>query len=233
MNWQRDIKVTELDGKNVIIKKDKFTKAINEYFLIFLYSLISVILLHPSPPPKLGRMILKNESQENRKILNRLGIPTPHLYYLGNDILIEEYIEEGNLYKFLKDNDNIDIVFQAGVITAKLHKAGFCFIDNKAQNYLVKNSNLIRTDIGFIQKQNSIYAKSLDVGIFLSSLIDLDGQKYKMIEKTFLEGFKSESNEKIPHLSIVIRNISSLGISSNHYNLIANLSGLKNTSNKY
>ena len=108
-------------------------------------------------------------------------------------------------------------------ITAKLHNAGFCFIDNKAQNYLVKRSDLIRTDIGFIQKQNSIYAKSLDIGIFLSSLIDLDVGKYKIIEKTFLDGFKSESGNTIPYLSIIIRNISSLGISSNHYNLITNL----------
>ncbi|HEY6536661.1 MAG TPA: hypothetical protein VIY08_12810 [Candidatus Nitrosocosmicus sp.] len=227
VNWQRDIKVTVLNGKKVIIKKDKFTKAINEYFLIFLYSLISVVLLHPSPPPKLGHMILRNESQKNRTLLNKLGIPTPHLYYLSKDTLIEEYIEDGNLYKFLKNNGDINIVFKAGSITAKLHQAGFCFIDNKAQNYLVKNSNLIRTDIGFIQKQNSIYAKSLDVGLFLSSLIDLDGEKYKRIEKTFLEGLKSESNERIPYLSIIIRNISSLGISSNHYNLIANLSGIK------
>ena len=69
--------------------------------------------------------------------------------------------------------------------------------------------------------------------MFLSSLIDLDGEKYKRIEKTFLEGLKSESNERIPYLSIIIRNISSLGISSNHYNLIANLSGIKKTSDKY
>ena len=70
MNWvnlQRDIKITKLDGRKVIIKKDKVTKVINEYFLIFLYSLISVILLHPSSPPNLGRSILINESKENRQ----------------------------------------------------------------------------------------------------------------------------------------------------------------------
>jgi Kae1-associated kinase Bud32 len=226
LNWvnlQRDIKVTKLNDKKVIIKKDKFTKVINEYFLIFLYSLISIILLHPSSPPKLGRSILINEGEENRKKLNKIGIPTPHLYHISKNTIIEEYIEEGNLYKFLKNNGNMDIVFKAGAITAKLHNAGFCFIDNKAQNYLVKRSDLVRTDIGFIQKQNSIFAKSLDIGIFLSSLIDLDGKKYKIIEKTFLDGFKSESGNKIPYLSIVVRNISSLAISSNHYNLIMNM----------
>ena len=94
---------------------------------------------------------------------------------------------------------------------------------------MLKDPNLVRTDIGFIQKQNSIFAKSLDIGIFLSSLIDLDGKKYKIIEKTFLDGFKSESGNKIPYLSIVVRNISSLAISSNHYNLIMNLYGKINS----
>ena len=170
------------------------------------------MLLHPSSPPKLGRSILINEGEENRKKLNKIGIPTPHLYHISKNTIIEEYIEDGNLYRFLKNNGDVSIVFKAGAITAKLHNAGFCFIDNKAQNYLVKRSDLVRTDIGFIQKQNSIFAKSLDIGIFLSSLIDLDGEKYKIIEKTFLDGFKSESGNKLPYLSIIVRNITSLVI---------------------
>jgi tRNA A-37 threonylcarbamoyl transferase component Bud32 len=165
-----------------------------------------------------------NEGEDNRKKLNLLGIPTPRLYHISKDKIIEEYIEDGNLYKFLKNDGNIDIVFKAGVITGKLHNAGFCFIDNKAQNYLVKSSDLFRTDIGFIQKQNSVFAKSLDVGLFLSSLIDLDASKYKLIEKSFLDGFKSETGNEIPYLSIIIRNIASLCISLNHHNLIMNLS---------
>ena len=120
MNWvnlQRDIKITKVDGRKVIIKKDKVTKVINEYFLIFLYSLISVILLHPSSPPKLGRSILINESEENRQKLNKIGIPTPHLYHINKNTIIEEYIEDGNLYKFLKNGGDMDIVFKAGAIT--------------------------------------------------------------------------------------------------------------------
>ena len=223
INWQRDIEISQLNGKKVIVKKDKTTKAFNEHFLIFLYSLISVFLLHPSSPPKFGKSIMINEGEANRKKLNEIGIPTPQLYYINKNTIIEEYIEGGNLYKFLKNDGDVEIVFKAGVITARLHNAGFCFIDNKAQNYLVKRSELLRTDIGFIQKQNSIFAKSLDIGLFLSSLIDLDSEKYKLIEKSFFDGFRSESGNKIPYLSTIVRNISSLGISLNHYNLIMNL----------
>ena len=223
INWQRDIEITQFNGKKVIVKKDKTTKVFNEYFLIFLYSLISIFLLHPSSPPKFGKLIMINEGEENRKKLNKIGIPTPQLYYINKNKIIEEYIGEGNLYRFLKNDGDIKVVFKAGVITAKLHNAGFCFIDNKAQNYLVKRSELLRTDIGFIQKQESIFAKSLDIGLFLSSLIDLDSEKYKLIENAFLDGYRSESGNKIPYLSIIIRNISSLGISLNHHNLITNL----------
>jgi tRNA A-37 threonylcarbamoyl transferase component Bud32 len=223
VNWQRDIEITIIDGRKVIIKKDKATKVINEYLLVFLYSLISILLLHPSSPPKLGKSILLNEGKENRRILNEIGITTPRLHRISNDTIIEEYIEGGNLYKFLKNDGDLEIVFKAGVITGKLHNAGFCFIDNKAQNYLVNRSDLIRTDIGFIQKKNSIYSKSVDIGIFLSSLIDLDREKYKIIERVFLEGIKAESKNKIPYLSTIVRNISALGLSSNHHNLITNL----------
>jgi len=223
VNWQRDIKITIIDGRKVIIKKDKATKLINEYLLVFLYSLISILLLHPSSPPKLGKSILLNEGKENRRKLNEIGITTPRLHYISDDTIIEEYIEGGNLYKFLKNDGDLEIVFKAGVITGKLHNAGFCFIDNKAQNYLVNRSELIRTDIGFIQKKNSLYSKSVDIGIFLSSLIDLDREKYKIIERIFLEGIKAESKNKIPYLSTIVRNISALGLSSNHHNLITNL----------
>ncbi|MBA3750811.1 MAG: Kae1-associated serine/threonine protein kinase, partial [Nitrosopumilus sp.] len=155
--------------------------------------------------------------------LNQIGIPTPHLYFINKNMLVEEYIEGGNLYKYLENDGAIEIVFKAGAITGKLHKAGFCFIDNKAQNYLVKKSYLIRTDIGLIQRQNSVFAKSLDIGLFLSSLIDLDINKYKIIERNFLEGYTFEYKNKTPYLSIILRNIASLGLSSNHYNLIMNL----------
>jgi len=224
MNWQREVEIINLNGKKAIIKKDKYTKAFNEHFLIFLYSLVSVVLLHPTSPPKFGKSIMLNEGEDSRKKLSLLGIPTPRLYHISKDKIIEEYIEDGNLYKFLKNDGDIDIVFKAGVITGKLHNAGFCFIDNKAQNYLVKSNDLFRTDIGFIQKQNSVFAKSLDIGLFLSSLIDLDASKYKLIEKSFLDGFKSETGNEIPYLSIIIRNITSLCISLNHHNLIMNLS---------
>ena len=117
VNWQRDIEIALIDGRKVIIKKDKATKVINESLLVFLYSLISILLLHPSSPPKLGKSILLNEGEENRRKLNKMGIPTPHFHHISNDTIIEEYIEDGNLYKFLKNDGNIEIVFKAGVIT--------------------------------------------------------------------------------------------------------------------
>jgi Kae1-associated kinase Bud32 len=164
-----------------------------------------------------------NEGKENRRRLKKIGILTPLLYNIDENTIVEEYIEGGNLYKYLKNNGDIEIVFKVGIITGRLHNAGLCFIDNKAQNYLIKRSDVVRTDLGLIQNRNSVYAKSLDIGIFLSSLIDLDRKKYSKIEKTFLDGYKLESKNKIPYLSIIIRNISSIGLTSNHYNLLMNL----------
>jgi hypothetical protein len=67
--------------------------------------------------------------------------------------------------------------------------------------------------------------KSLDIGIFLASLIDLENKKYKKIEKLFIAGYMRDikSNQKIPFLSIIIRNIAALVLAANHNNLIMNL----------
>jgi tRNA A-37 threonylcarbamoyl transferase component Bud32 len=99
------------------------------------------------------------------------------------------------------------------VLTGKLHRAGLAFIDNKAQNYLVRNSNVIRTDLGFTKKEVSEFARSMDIGSFLASAMDLS--LYRDIEKAFLDGYFSETGRKLSYLSIVIRNLLSLGFSSN------------------
>jgi hypothetical protein len=76
-----------------------------------------------------------------------------------------------------------------------------------------------------MQNKATDFMKSLDIGIFLASLLDLENKKYKKIEEQFIEGYtkKIKSNQKIPYLSIIIRNIASLVLASNHNNLAINL----------
>ncbi len=223
INWQRDIAITERNGKKVVIKKNKITTKFNENVLVFVYSLFSVILLHPSSPIKIGKFVLLNEGKRNREKLNEMGISTPNLIMMTKNTLIEEYIEGGNLYHYLKNNGDPTIVFDVGMITKKLHNNGLCFVDNKAQNYLVRNLKIVRTDLGLIQKQKSEYARSLDIGIFLASLLDLEKEKYLVIEKFFLEGYRYDNVHKIPSLSIVVRNMIAIVLASNHNNLAKNL----------
>ena len=223
MNWQRDIAISKIDGKRVVIKKNKAVKSINEYLLVFIFTFISFILLHPTPPFKTGKFILLNEGPFSRQKLKDLGIHTPELIEINKDVIVEEFIDGGNLYGFLQKNNNLEIVYKVGTITRKLHNSGACFIDNKAQNYLVKDLEIIRTDLGLIQNHASEYTKSLDIGIFLASLLDLDNEKYKIIEKSFLDGYKSNSTDKLPYLSVVVRNIAALVLVSDHSNLAKNL----------
>lgn len=179
--------------------------------------------MHPTPPLKIGKSILLNEGTFNRQKLKDLGINTPRLIEINKDVIIEEYIDGGNLYGFLKKSNNLEIVSKVGTITRTLHNSGSCFIDNKAQNYLVKDLEIIRTDLGLIQNHVSEYTKSLDIGIFLASLLDLDNEKYKIIEKSFLDGYKNNPSDKLPYLSVIVRNITALVLVSDHYNLAKNL----------
>ncbi len=223
MNWQRDIAISKIDGKMVVIKRNKTVKSINEYLLVFVFTFMSFVLLHPTSPFRTGKSILLNEGSLSRQKLNDLGIRTPRLIEINNDVIIEEYIDGGNLYGFLQKSNNLEIVYKVGIITRNLHDSGSCFIDNKAQNYLVKDLEIIRTDLGLIQNHASEYTKSVDIGIFLASLLDLDNEKYKIIEKSFLDGYKSNPIDKLPHLTVIVRNIVALVLVSDHSNLAKNL----------
>ena len=223
VNWQRDISIEELNGLKVVVKRNKSTKDFHEHLLIFAYTLVSILLAHPSSPPLLGKMMLKNEGYDTRSSLGQLGIPTPHLISISYNTLIEEYVERGNLYRALSGGRDNLLAFKAGTLTGKLHKAGYVFIDNKSQNYLVTSDNLIvRTDLGFIQKKDSTFSRSMDIGSFLASIIDFERFNYDMIEKAFFDGYRSEMNE-LPYLSIILRNILSLGFTSNQYMMFRNI----------
>ena len=223
VNWQRNIIISKVDGETVVIKRNKTIKSINEYLLVFIFTFISIVLLHPTPPFKMGKSILLNEGSLSRQKLKDLGIHTPRLIEINKDVIIEEYIKGGNLYEYLRQSNNLEIVYKVGTITRNLHNSGSCFIDNKAQNYLVKDLEITRTDLGLIQNHATEYTKSVDIGIFLASLLDLDNEKYKIIEKSFLDGYKNDSTDKLPYLSVIVRNIAALVLVSNYYNLAKNL----------
>ena len=224
VNWQRTVSIEYLGGRKVVVKKNKSTKVFHEYLLIYTYTLASILLAHPSAPPHLGRVMLQNESYDMRRNLQKLGIPTPELISISDSIIIEEYIQQGDLYRAFSGGKNSTLAFQAGVLTGKLHKANYVFTDNKSQNYLVaSDKSLIRTDLGFIQKKSSIFSQSIDIGSFLASVIDFENSQYQAIETAFFYGYKSETKHSFPYLSIVLRNILSFAFASNHTAMLRNM----------
>lgn len=220
VNWQREVSVEERNGQKVVVKRNKSTKEFHEYLLLYMYSLISVVLAHPSSPPAFGE-IVRNEGRDMRRNLKAIGISTPALLSISDSGLVEEYIEGGDLYIALVGGADTSIAFHAGRLTGKMHKAGYVFVDNKAQNYLVDTDSVVRTDLGFIKKSDSLYARSMDTGSFLASVMDLAA--YSKIEKAFYEGYLSEMGRGFPYLTVVIRNVLSLGFSSNSKTTVANM----------
>jgi tRNA A-37 threonylcarbamoyl transferase component Bud32 len=216
VNWQRVISVAEINGKKVVVKRNKLSKNLHDYLLVISYSILSILLAHPSKPPELGKIMTQNEGFEMREKLRLMGIPTPSLMSISNTSLIEDYIGGGNLHQVLSKGRNSTLAFNAGIITGRLHKSGYSFIDNKCQNYLVTFSRkVLRTDLAFIQKKNSIFARSMDIGSFLGSLLGIDCKKYKEIEDAFYAGYYSEVKTTMPYLSIILRNMLGFGLSLN------------------
>jgi tRNA A-37 threonylcarbamoyl transferase component Bud32 len=216
VNWQRNISITELNGKKVVVKRNKSSKQFHDYILVLAYTLLSVIVCHPASPPRLGRNMIFNEGFKMRTILNELGVPTPSLVSISDDWLIEDYIDGGNLYYAFVNGIDPFLAFTAGKFTGTLHNAGYVFTDNKSQNYLVTTEGkLLRTDLSFIQKENSVYSRSMDVGSFLASVISFDTNKYDSIQRAFFTGYRATTKQSFPYLSIAIRNFLSVGLSPN------------------
>ena len=220
VNWQRQVSVEELNGQKVVVKRNKPTKAFHEFLILYAYSLISMLLLHPSAPPVFSETT-KNEGYEMRKSLERIGIPTPALLSISDTYLIEEYIEGGDMYRALASGGDIMLAYRAGSITGKAHQSGYTFVDNKAQNYLVSGENVIRTDLSFMKKTSSHYSKSMDIGSFLASIMDLD--RYGELAKSFHGGYRSEACSKFSYRSVALRNLLSVGFSSNSKTTLRNM----------
>ena len=214
VNWQREISIVELNGEKVVVKRNKLSKNLHDYLLAFTYTILSILLAHPSAPPELGSKLTINEGFKMREKLRLMGIPTPSLISLSNTLLIEDFIVGGNLHEALSKGRDPSLAYSAGIITGRLHRSGYSFIDNKSQNYLVTFSGkVLRTDLAFIQKNGSIFAKSMDIGSFLASLLSLDCKRYKEIEDAFYNGYQTEVKGNIPYISIILRNILGFGLS--------------------
>lgn len=212
MNWQRQVMFEERAGQKVVVKRAKFTTEFHEYVLIGTYVAISFLLGHPSRPPLIGS-ISTNEGAATRRMLAQIGIATPALLSISEKELVEEYVEGGDLYRALAmSGAGSHLARAAGAATGRLHNAGYVFTDNKAQNFLVRQDSLLRTDLGFLQKSNSTFARSMDVGSFLASVMDLES--YKGLQVEFFKGYRSETGRNFPYLSIVLRNILSVGFAS-------------------
>ena len=224
INWERKITKTKFGNNLVVVKRNKSFTRFRQFILIFCFTLISICSCNPAHPPEIGKKILENEGFHSRNKLKLIGINSPKLFSISENEIVEEFIEGGNLYSCFNSEKPEELALEVGKITGKLHQSGMVFIDNKCQNFLVtKERELIRIDLGFIQKSDSIFSQSMDIGSFLASIIDLDPTLYRVVEKEFLIGYIRTTNKKIPYLSIILRNILALGLVYSHGNMIKNM----------
>ena len=229
VNWQRHVSIANRNGQMVVVKSNKTTKSFHEYLLASTYSLVSIVLGHPDSPPAVGEMTINNEGNTMRNYLQKLGIRTPRLISLSDSLLVEEYIESGDLYNaFLEIKEKkiiCSLATEAGVMTGILHNDGKVFLDNKSQNYLVGQNyeSLYRTDLAFIQRKSSVFSRSMDIGTFLASIIDLNKSSYSEIENAFFQGYVSVTRQGFPYLSPVLRNLLALGFAFNHKSMLKNM----------
>lgn len=219
VTWQREIKIEESEKR--VVKRNKRSREFHDFLLSFSYCLLSFILLHPSRPFSISKRSYQiSEGRAARKMLNRIGVKTPKLFEIQEDFLVEELIGK-DLYDRLKRADRTDcerIGYEIGCLTAKVHLAGLGFTDNKAQNYLMKDGEIYRTDLSLMQKREDIFLRSIDIGSFLASIMDLD--HFSSLQEGFCQGYASTIKERVDITAFLLRNILSLGFTPNYFKTV-------------
>jgi tRNA A-37 threonylcarbamoyl transferase component Bud32 len=224
VNWQRHVRCGEYEGRKVAIKTNKKIKGFRDFILVFAYVLTSVIILHPSSPHPLGSLLVQNESIVMREMLRKLDILCPTLLFIGKKVIIEEFIEGGNLYSLFEKKGDPSLASNAAILTARLHNSNLVFLDNKAENYLINSQKqLVRTDLSLIMNNDSVFSRSMDIASFLASIMDLGSSEYREIHNTFISAYEKEACNSCPYLYIILRNILALGFSSNRHNTLMNM----------
>jgi hypothetical protein len=64
----------------------------------------------------------------------------------------------------------------------------------------------------------------MDIASFLASVIDFGHSRYEKIEEGYYRGYRFEASRGFPYLSIILRNILSLGFASNTSTMLQNIS---------
>jgi tRNA A-37 threonylcarbamoyl transferase component Bud32 len=221
VNWQRKISIENYEGHVAVVKINKTTKGFHEALLVATYLLISFLMGHPTSINTQFR-VTKTEGNEIRSRLANVGIPTPQLYSISEDRFVEEFFESGDLYSALSSGRaSAESAVEAGSITGIMHRCGLVFIDNKAQNYLIGSEKLVRTDLAFIQRSSTVYARSMDIATFLASLMDLDC--YSEVEDFFFQGYHKQTGKGFPYLSLILRNVLAVGLSFGPTKIVQNM----------
>lgn len=147
-----------------------------------------------------GEMRLRNEIR-GRNVLASMRVKSTRIisFSIKNRFLEEEFeknsqdmgdIESKNVKLALKLSQSI------GKITRRLNDRGFYFIDNRANNWLVKDSrDILRTDLELFRKlghdENKDFYAKCDYLSFISSV------RSSMVKACFINGYEKQIRHSI------------------------------------
>lgn len=187
--FSREIRIFESDGGRYVKKERR--SLLKQLCLTFTEMLCVMFSFDFSLP----RYISNLQAKINEANRIGLGIPTPTLYPVNGDLVVEDFVEGLPLDVYLEkcDENRIkEVGREIGERVAKLHHKNFAFGDFKASNVIIsRDGKIFHTDFERSQKKPTRFQKNLDIATHIGSLSFLPRKTFESYYDNFLFGFVS------------------------------------------
>ncbi len=155
-------------------------------------------VLKPYMHPKLAQTLVAQRTRKEAKVIGHAlknNIPAPRLLavFPSAGLIIMEYVE-GPTLKDLAFKDlerSLKLSREAGIILAKLHKAGIAHGDPTTSNYIAaQEGGLKLIDYGLAEFTEDVEERAVDIHLYRRAVESTHAGIANMMFKEFLEGYR-------------------------------------------
>ncbi|HTY15719.1 MAG TPA: bifunctional N(6)-L-threonylcarbamoyladenine synthase/serine/threonine protein kinase [Methanoregulaceae archaeon] len=142
---------------------------------------------------QLDRHLINERTRSEARLIataRKAGVPTPLIRDVTENTLVMERIHGPMLKEVLSP----DLVWKAGAMVGRLHRAGIIHGDLTTSNILVRNGMCVLIDFGLSHVSSDVEPRGVDIHVFFQTL-ESTVVNHEELRARFIAGYESELAE--------------------------------------